>query len=86
MGINFRKESFRDDFTFRNSPEHIRRFPFPFHEDSYMYAVNIEPHVAGPKGSVLEHPIDVDEHYVAEMQDRALVLAEDPLRASRCRI
>ena len=80
MGITFRKETFRDDFTFRNSPEHIRRFPFPFHEDAYMYAVNIEPHVVGPKGSVLENLIDVDEHYVAEMQDRALVLAEDPLR------
>ncbi len=80
MGINFRTESFRDDFTFRNSPEHIRRFPFPFHEDSYMYAVNIEPHVPGPKGSVLENLIDVDEHYVSEMADRALVLAEDPLR------
>ena len=80
MGINFRKETFRDDFTFRNSPEHIRRFPFPFHEDSYMYAVNIEPHVPGPAGSVLENLIDVDEHYVSEMADRALVLAEDPLR------
>ncbi|TIM99138.1 MAG: DUF3445 domain-containing protein [Mesorhizobium sp.] len=80
MGITFRKETFRDDFTFKNSPEHIRRFPFPFHEDAYMYAVNIEPHVVGPKGSVLENLIDVDEHYVAEMQDRALVLAEDPLR------
>ena len=80
MGITFRKETFRDDYTFKNSPEHIRRFPFPFHEDSYMYAVNIEPHVVGPKGSVLENLIDVDEHYVAEMQDRALVLAEDPLR------
>ena len=65
MGITFRKETFRDDFTFRNSPEHIRRFPFPFNEDSYMYAVNIEPHVVGPKGSVLENLIDVDEHYVA---------------------
>ena len=56
MGITFRKETFRDDFTFRNSPEHIRRFPFPFHEDDYMYAVNIEPHVVGPKGSVLRKP------------------------------
>ena len=80
MGIVFRDETFRDDFTFKNSPEHIRRFPFPFHEDSYMYAVNIEPHVPGPKGSVLENLIDVDEHYVSEMRDRALVLAEDPLR------
>jgi hypothetical protein len=45
-----------------------------------MYAVNIEPHVPGPSGTAYEHPIDVDEHYVAEMRDRALVLAEDPLR------
>jgi len=44
----------RTIFTFKNSPEHIRRFPFPFHEDAYMYAVKIEPHVVGPKGSVLE--------------------------------
>ena len=42
MGINFRKETFRDDFTFRNSPENVRRFPFPYHEDAYMYSVNIE--------------------------------------------
>ena len=35
---------------------------------------------SGPKGSVLENLIDVDEHYVSEMHDRALVLAEDPLR------
>jgi dimethylamine monooxygenase subunit A len=45
MGIIFKKETFRDDFTFRNSPEAIARFPFPFHEDKYMYAVNLEPHV-----------------------------------------
>ena len=56
MGINFRTETFRDDFTFRNSPEHIRRFPFPFHEDSYMYAVNIEPHVAGAEGQRAREP------------------------------
>ncbi|MFU0508024.1 heme-dependent oxidative N-demethylase family protein, partial [Pseudaminobacter sp. NGMCC 1.201702] len=80
MGINFRKETFRDDFSFKNSPEQIRRFPFPFPEDSYMYSVNIEPHVKGQKGTVFEHLIDVDEHYVSEMQDRALVLAQDPLR------
>src|SRR5262249_15393839 len=80
MSIAFKQETFRNDFTFRNSPTAIRRFPFPFAEDSYMYAVNIEPHVPGKKGSVFEHPIDVDEHYVGEMKDRALVLAEDPLR------
>jgi len=80
MNIAFKKETFRDDFTFRNSPAAIRRFPFPFAEDSYMYSVNIEPHVPGKKGSVFEHLIDVDEHYVSEMEDRAKVLAEDPLR------
>jgi hypothetical protein len=80
MGIEFKTETFRDDFTFSNSPAAIRRFPFPFDKDAYMYAVNIEPHVPGPVGSVYEHPIDVDEHYVAEMADRALVLKEDPLR------
>ena len=81
MNINFRNETFRNDFTFRNSPESIRRFPFPFHEDKYMYAVNMEPHVpAGPPGHAYNNPIDVDEHYVSEMRDRALVLKEDPLR------
>ena len=56
MGLVFKNETFRDDFTFSNSPAAIRRFPFPFHEDQYMYAVNIEPHIAGPKGSVLRIP------------------------------
>ena len=80
MGIEFKTETFRDDFTFSNSPAAIQRFPFPFDKDAYMYAVNIEPHLPGSPGSVYEHPIDVDEHYVAEMADRALVLKEDPLR------
>ena len=80
MAMKFNDETFRGDFTFRNSPAAIRRYPFPFPEDRYMYAVNIEPHVPGPTGTAFEHPIDVDEHYVAEMHDRALVLAEDPLR------
>ncbi|WP_395683065.1 heme-dependent oxidative N-demethylase family protein, partial [Inquilinus sp.] len=80
MAIVFKQETFRDDFSYRNSPENIRRFPFPFHEDAYMYSVNMEPHVRGQAGTVYENLIDVDEHYVAEMGDRALVLAEDPLR------
>ena len=81
MNLNFRNETFRDDYTFRNSPETIRRFPFPFNEDKYMYSVNMEPHVpAGPAGHAYNNAIDVDEHYVAEMRDRALVLKEDPLR------
>ena len=79
-GDFFKDETFRGDFTFQNSPAAIRRFPFPFDRDDYMYSVNIEPHVVGRKGSVFEHVFDVDEHYVAEMIDRAKVLAEDPLR------
>jgi hypothetical protein len=73
-------ESFRDEFKYSNSPHAIRRFPFPFAEDEYMYAVNIEPHLPGPKGSVTEFAIDVDEHYVAECRERAIVLAAEPLR------
>ncbi len=80
MNIQFHDETFRDDYSFHNSPEAIRRFPFPFHEDSYMYSVNMEQHQGGPKGSVYENRFDVDEHYVSEMRDRAIVLAEDPLR------
>ena len=81
MNITFRTETFRNDYTFRNSPETIRRFPFPFNDDKYMYSVNMEPHVpAGPSGHAYNNLIDIDEHYVAEMQDRALVLKEDPLR------
>lgn len=80
MTLAFNHETFRDDFSFSNSPHAVRRFPFPFDRDEYMYAVNIEPHVPGAPGSVVEFAFDVDEHYVSEMQDRALVLAEDPLR------
>jgi hypothetical protein len=80
MGLMFKDETYRDDYTFFNTPQAVRRFPFPFHEDKYMYSVNIEPHVPGPKGSVYEFPIDIDEHYLSDMRDRAIVLKEDPLR------
>lgn len=80
FGSFFKDETFEGDFTFANSPQFIRRFPFPFDRDEYMYSVNIEPHVKGRKGSVHEHAFDVDEHYVSEMRDRARVLARDPLR------
>ena len=80
MNLVFKNETFRDDFTFSNSPAAIKRFPFPFHEDKYMYSVNIEPHGSGPKGSPFEFPIDIDEHYVSEMADRAKVLEQDPKR------
>ena len=32
----FTDETFRDDFTYRNSVAAIRRFPFPFDRDDYM--------------------------------------------------
>jgi hypothetical protein len=35
---------------------------------------------AGPPGSVTEFAIDIDEHYVAECRERAIVLAAEPLR------
>lgn len=80
MTIQFKDETFHDDYTFRNSPWAIQRFPFPFHEDSYMYSVNLEPHLSLRPGSVFENTFDVDEHYISEMKDRARVLANDPLR------
>ena len=80
MNMQFNNETFRNDYTFYNTKEGILRFPFPFHEDSYMYAVNLEPHLSGRKGSAYEMRFDVDEHYVSEMEDRVLVLNEDPLR------
>src|ERR1035438_1675567 len=73
-------ETFRDDFSYSNSPPAIRRFPLPFPIYNYMYCVNIEPHLPGPLGSVVEFAFDVDEHYVAECRERALVLAAEPLR------
>ncbi len=75
-----RDETFRDDFRYANSDEAILRFPFPFTDDSYMYSVNIEPHVRdGPTGA-FRAVFDVDEHYVAECRERALVLEQDPNR------
>ncbi|TBU97839.1 heme-dependent oxidative N-demethylase family protein [Stutzerimonas kirkiae] len=73
-------ETYRDDFTFSNSPQAIARFPFPFPEDNYMYSVNIEPATPREPGSVFEHWFDIDEHYVSEMAERARVLERDPDR------
>lgn len=75
-------QTFRDDFSYSNSAEAIARFPFPFPQDDYMYSVNIEPHVTpGPEGSVFEHLLDIDEHYLSEMAERDIVLREN---AQRC--
>ena len=73
-------ETMRGDFTYQNSPEAIKRFPFPYPEDIYMYSVNMEMHDGGEPGSINEHPFDVDEHYLTEMEERAMVLEKDPNR------
>jgi hypothetical protein len=72
--------TFRNRFTYSNSPSAIARFPFPFPEDEYRYSVNTEPHTGGPIGSCYEHTFDVDEHYAAECLERSLVLSQDPRR------
>jgi len=75
-------ETFRDDFTFANSPKAIRRFPFPFTDDSYMYSVNLEPHNGGPPGSAYAPAFDIDEHYLSEVEERRKVLEDDPTRCT----
>ena len=73
MNTIFKPDTFRNDFTFANSPAAIKRFPFPFCEDTYTYSLDMESHVAGPAGNVYEYPIDIDDHYVSDKADRAHV-------------
>ena len=73
-------ETFRGDFIYAQQPGGDPALSAALSRDNYMYSVNIEPHVPGPKGSVTEFAFDVDEHYVAECRERALVLAAEPLR------
>ena len=73
-------ETFRGSFTARNSDAAILRFPFPFDQDRYMYAVNIEPHVQSGPTAAYDAVFDLDEHYRGECEDRAMVLEEDKLR------
>lgn len=80
MALNFKKETFREDYTYSNSDAAIKRFPFPFPEDQYMYSVNIEPHTKGKQGTVCEFTFDIDEHYVAECLDKKITLEQDPGR------
>lgn len=75
-----RNERFRDEYHYANSDAAIRRFPFPFADDAYRYSVNLEPHVRGAPGSVYQALFDIDEHYLGELQDRAITLQRDPLR------
>ena len=52
MNIKFNTdETYRDDYTFANSPETIARAPFPFPDDDYMYSMNLEPHVSVGDGA-----------------------------------
>ncbi len=71
---------FREPFAFHNSDAAIKRFPFPFPSDTYRVSVNLEPHTRGGPTEAFASAFDVDEHYVAECAERALVLAQDPGR------
>lgn len=81
MSIAFKPdETFRGDYSVRNSDDAILRFPFPFPEDRYMYSVNMEPHDGQGPSDAYRHGFDVDEHYIAECRDRAITLERDPGR------
>jgi hypothetical protein len=65
------------DYLFTNSREAVRRLPFPFPDDEYMYSMNLEPHVPAGDGA-LRAAFDIDEHYVSECRHRAQMLEELP--------
>lgn len=61
----------------------LRRFPFPFETDSYMYSVNVEEAERARSNGVGHwgrHIYDVDGHYRAEVVERARILRADPAR------
>jgi hypothetical protein len=64
-------------YALKNSAEAIKRFPFPFPGDSYMYSVNVVPAAQGQPGTFDEHLFDIDEHYLTEIAERKRILAED---------
>ncbi len=64
-------------YTYRNSPEAVRRLPFPFPDDEYMYSMNLEPHVSAGEGA-LRANLDIDEHYVSECHHRAAMIDAAP--------
>lgn len=77
MNIHFQKnESYRAPFSFTNSPAQMARFPFPFSSDNFTYTTNLEPHVHGP--GIFENLLDIDEHYLGEIAERRLMMAENP--------
>ncbi|MEX5262163.1 DUF3445 domain-containing protein [Kocuria sp. CPCC 205263] len=67
-------------------PERVRRFPFPFPHDQYMYSVNVEPArrlspTAG--GGWGDRIVEVDEFYLRDISARRVVLDRDPTRAAQ---
>ncbi len=74
------RESYHPPYQVTNSAETIMRFPFPFPEDSYMYSMNVEPHVRSGPVAAMHHTFDIDEHYVAECAEKARILEQDPKR------
>lgn len=75
------------DATIRvDLPEHVRRFPFPFPHDRYMYSVNVEParkpiETAG--GGWGDRILEVDRFYLTDTAVRRAVLDRDPSRAAQ---
>lgn len=65
------------EFDYVNSRESVRRSPFPFPDDEYMYSMNLEPHVPTGEGA-LRAEFDIDEHYVSECRHRAQMLEDMP--------
>ncbi|MGW5105939.1 heme-dependent oxidative N-demethylase family protein [Nocardia sp. NPDC004123] len=64
-------------------PEVGEGFPFPFPEDQYRYSTNVEPAgkpVVTPVGRWGDSIIAIDDHYLAELDERARILERDPSR------
>lgn len=65
-------------------PARIANYPFPFPRDEYRYSANVQPAPAfqpteaGGWGATV---VDVDEHYLDELEARAEILAADPDRS-----
>lgn len=78
-----RDARFRPPYRLQPSDAAVLRFPYPFAEDAFSYRMNLEPHRPGPAGSPYAARFDIDEFYVAEIEDAAITLAQDP---TRCQI
>ncbi|WP_375477612.1 DUF3445 domain-containing protein [uncultured Jatrophihabitans sp.] len=64
-------------------PARVRRFPFPFDQDSYRYHANVEPAgtaITTAVGSWGAERVHVDAGYVDELAQRRDILAADETR------